>query len=87
MKIILESELEKWAWEVMMAVHCKWAKNHGSVINDQLSWYFDELYKDEKENMVKQEVERRLKESWPDGYGVSEEDYVAGELAELVNFG
>lgn len=83
MKVILENELEKWAWDVMMSAHYKWEKNHGSVLQDQISWWFEDLYKDEREEAVKQEVERRLRDNWDDDYGLSEDEYVARVLADL----
>ncbi|OPX92602.1 MAG: hypothetical protein A4E53_00393 [Pelotomaculum sp. PtaB.Bin104] len=80
MKIILENELEKYAWDVMMAAHYKWEKNHGSSLQDQMSWYFEDLYKEETEKALKDEIERKLRENWGDEYGLTEEEYVAKGL-------
>jgi hypothetical protein len=33
MKIILESELEKCAWEIMMIAHHKWKRNYGGLLS------------------------------------------------------
>lgn len=80
MKIILENELEKRAWEIMMAAHYKWEKNNGSELLGQMEWYFNDLFKDETKEMINQEVETRLLVDYGhdglDVIGVSEEEYV-----------
>lgn len=81
MKVILENELEKWAWDVMMSAHRKWEKNHGSVLRDQMNWYFEDIYKEEKEKMIKEEVERRLRECWGDDFWLGKEEYIVKGLA------
>lgn len=83
MRIILESELEKEAWGIMMSAHFKWEKNYGNTLLDQMDWYFDKLFNEETEGMVKQEVERRLRENWPEYYGLSEVEYVKKEMDDL----
>jgi len=78
--VILENELEKWAWEIMMAAHYKWEKNHGSSLTNQMEWYFFDLYKEETEGMIQKEVDARLVPDYgPDGFnviGFTEEQYV-----------
>ncbi|SFR14988.1 hypothetical protein [Desulfoscipio geothermicus] len=80
MKVILENELEKYAWEVMMAAQHKWKRNHGGVLCDQLDWYFEELYKEETDNIIKAEVERRLRDEFGEEFFVSKDEYVKSEL-------
>ena len=80
MKIILENEIEKWAWDVMMRAHYKWEKNYGRGLQDQMDWYFEELYKEETDKAIKDEIDRRLRDNWGDDYGINEEEYVANGL-------
>ncbi|OPY62245.1 MAG: hypothetical protein A4E56_01438 [Pelotomaculum sp. PtaU1.Bin065] len=82
MKIILENELEKWAWGVMMAAHYKWEKNHGGSLQDLMSWYFEDLYKEETEKALKDEIECRFRRAWGDDSRLTEEEYVAKGLEE-----
>lgn len=76
MIIVLESELEKYAWEVMISAHYKWVKNHARPLGDQLDWYFNDIYKKETEEAVKKEIERQLRYEFGEEFFVSEEDYV-----------
>lgn len=91
MKVILENELEKKAWEIMMAAHYKWERNHGSSLIDQMEWYFNDLYKDETKEMIDQEVESRLTVDYgPEGLdviGVTEEEYVRKGLENYKDDG
>lgn len=80
MKIILESELEKYAWEMMMAAHYKWEKNHGDSLREQMDWYFDDLHEKETDKLVNEEVERRLRDEFGEEFFVSEDEYVASGL-------
>ncbi len=80
MKIILENELEKYAWEVMIAAHYKWEKNHGDLLREQMEWYFEDIFKKESEEAIKKEVERRLRDEFEDEFFVSEDEYVENEL-------
>jgi len=80
MKIILESELEKCAWEIMMIAHHKWKRNYGGLLSDYVDWYFEELYKDETDNVVKAEVERQLRDEFGEEFFVSKDEYVKSEL-------
>lgn len=76
MIIVLESELEKYAWEVMISAHYKWGKNHARPLRDQLDWYFNDIYKKETEEAVKKEIERQLRYEFGEEFFVSEEEYV-----------
>ena len=92
MKIILESELEKKAWGIMMGAHYKWEKNNGDSLRDQMEWHFFDLNRDDVKAMIDEEAHRRVKENWDnvlsletqlDGYledsaddGVSREELV-----------
>ena len=76
MKIILDNELEKYAWEIMMAAHYKWEKNHGDSLREQMDWYFDDLCRKETDKLVNEEVERRLCDEFGEEFFVSEDDYV-----------
>lgn len=80
MRIILENELEKHAWEIMMAAHYKWEKNHGDSLREQMDWYFEELYGKETDKLVDEEVERRLREEFGEEFFVSEDEYVESGL-------
>jgi len=64
MKVILENELEKQAWEIMKAAHYKWEKNYGDSILGQMDWYFNDLHEDEVKAMVDKEARRRVEENW-----------------------
>lgn len=86
MKIILENELEKWAWGVMMGAHYKWEKNHGSVLQDQVYRWFEDWCREETEKAIKEEIERRLRDNFGDDYGMSKEEYVANGLARYDDF-
>lgn len=81
MKIILENEMEKEAWKIMLAAHYKWEKNHGDSIRDQMEWYVFDIYKEETDQMIAKEVGLRLLADYgPDGLdvmGVSEAMYVS----------
>ncbi|MCL6557568.1 MAG: hypothetical protein K6U74_01970 [Firmicutes bacterium] len=86
MKIILENELEKWAWKVMMDAHYKWEKNYGEVLRDHMEWWFDELNKEEKEEAIKKEVERRLRDKFGEEFmDYSEDEYIRSEI-EAFNY-
>lgn len=76
MKVILENELEKYAWVIMMAAHYKWEKNHGASLNDQMDWYFKDIYKEETVEAIKAEVERRLRNDFGEEFFVGEDEYV-----------
>ncbi|OPX87477.1 MAG: hypothetical protein A4E53_02465 [Pelotomaculum sp. PtaB.Bin104] len=80
MKIILENEMERQAWPILLSAHYKWEKNHGSSIQGQMEWYFFDLFKEETDQMIAKEVETRLMENYgPQGVdviGVTEDQYV-----------
>lgn len=80
MRIVLETKMEKWAWEIMMAAHSKWQKHSGSNLLNHMERYFYDIYKQETEEMIKKEAEARLAPDYgPEGLnviGVSEEQYV-----------
>ncbi len=80
MQIILENELEKYAWEVMIAAHYKWEKNHGDSLHDQMDWYFNNINKEETEEAVKKEVERRLRDDFDEESFLTEDEYVTAGL-------
>lgn len=80
MKVILENELERYAWDVMMNAQRKWIRNQGSSLVDYLDWHFEELHKEETDNAVKKEVEQRLRDKFGDEFFVSEDEYVKAEL-------
>ncbi|MCL6479350.1 MAG: hypothetical protein K6T65_13240 [Peptococcaceae bacterium] len=80
MKIVLESELELRAWSVMMEAHRLWEKNQGTLLRDMVDWYFSDILRGDTEDMIKREVERLLREGWPEEYGVSEDEYVKNGL-------
>ncbi|MCF8022640.1 MAG: hypothetical protein K9L17_08120 [Clostridiales bacterium] len=85
MKIILESELEKKVWEIMIKAHNKWEKNNGDSLKEQMHWYFNDIYREQTKAAVEQEVECRLKYSWGeqlynDLVNLSEEEYVSKGL-------
>ncbi|MFZ5642503.1 MAG: hypothetical protein ACOY46_02790 [Bacillota bacterium] len=83
MKIILENELERYAWDVMMSAHYKWEKNHGDLLRGQMEWYFNDIFKEETEEVIKKEVERRLRDEFGEEFFVSEDEYVKSELERL----
>lgn len=85
MKIILENELEKWAWEIMMAAHYKWEKNHGMLLLDQMNWYFEDIYGKEREKIIKQEVERRLLDDFDEEFFATEDEYVKSGLEKYTD--
>lgn len=82
MKIILENEMEKKAWSILLSAHYKWEKNHGDSINNQMKFYFYDLFKDETEKIIEEEVKSRLNAVYGDLniVGVSKEQYVKGVL-------
>lgn len=82
MKIILENELEKYAWEIMMSAHYKWEKNHGDSLQRQMDTYFHYAYKKETEEIIKKEVERRLRDMFGEEFFASEDEYVKSGLED-----
>ncbi|AEG58999.1 hypothetical protein [Desulforamulus ruminis] len=76
MKIILENEMERKAWDILLEAHHKWEKNH---------------YKEETDQMIAKEAGKRLSEDYgPDGLdvmGVSEAMYVSRLSSELMSQG
>ncbi len=64
MKVILENELEKWAWEIMLEAHQKWEKNHGDCLRRQMDWYFFNLFHDQVKEMIESEAPKRVNEKW-----------------------
>ncbi|MDA8336065.1 MAG: hypothetical protein M0Z41_13960 [Peptococcaceae bacterium] len=76
MRIILESGLERYAWQVMMEAHRKWEKNHGDTLRDAMGWSFDILNKEDTDEAVKAEVERRLEAEYADDLTVTQSDYI-----------
>lgn len=80
MRIVLENEMEKQLWSILLVAHHKWEKNHGSSIREQMEWYFFDLYKEETDQMIAGEATARLMEDYgPEGLdviGVSEEQYI-----------
>lgn len=80
MKIILENDLEKYAWEIMLSAHYKWEKNHGDRLHDQMDWYFHKIYKEETGEAIKKEVERQLLDMFGEEFFVSEDEYVKSGL-------
>ncbi len=90
MKVILENELEKYAWEMMMAAHYKWEKNHGETLRYAMDWYFEDLYKEETEKAVKGEIgrrERRLRDVYGEKFFVSEDEHVKSEMEGYADDG
>jgi hypothetical protein len=81
MKIILESELERYAWETMIEAHRGWEKNHGDTLRDHMECYFDGVFKTDTDEAIKAEVERRLDDEFADDLSVTEEEYVAGAMS------
>jgi hypothetical protein len=81
MKIILESVLEKYAWEVMMEAHRKWEKNYGDTLRDRMEWYFDTLYKGESEEAIRAEVDSRMMNEFGDDLTATEEKYISGAMS------
>ncbi|SFF97572.1 hypothetical protein SAMN05660649_00291 [Desulfotomaculum arcticum] len=80
MKVILENELEKCAWEIMMAAQHKWKRNYGSLMCDHLDFYFEDIYKEEADKAVNEEVERRLRDEFGEEFFVGKDEYVKSEL-------
>jgi hypothetical protein len=80
MKVILENELEKWAWSVMLAAHYKWEKNYGRTLQDQMGWYFEGLHIDQKREAVQKEVERRLRDVFDEEFFTTEDEYLKSGL-------
>lgn len=80
MKIILENELERYAWGIMVSAHCKWEKNHGDSLHGQMSWYFNDIFKEETEEAIKKEVERRLRDEYDEEFFVAEDECVKAGL-------
>ena len=64
MKIILENELEKQAWGIMMGANYKWEKNHGDSLREQMEWHFFDLNRNDVKAMIDEEAPRRVKENW-----------------------
>ncbi len=64
MKIILENELEKKAWGIMMEAHYKWEKNYGDSLRQQMEWHFFDLKRDDVKAMIEEEAHRRVNEDW-----------------------
>ncbi|MDA8335101.1 MAG: hypothetical protein M0Z41_08955 [Peptococcaceae bacterium] len=77
MKITLESELERYAWEVMVQAHRKWEKNHGDSLRDQMEWYFDGIFKADTDEAIKAEVQLRLEDAYGGDPDITEEQYVS----------
>jgi len=70
-KVILDNELEKWAWGMMMRAHHKWEKNHCSLLQAQMECFFFYLFKEETYQMIDKEVEAMLMEAYgPEGLDV-----------------
>jgi len=84
MRIILENELERKVWPVLMAAHYKWEKNHGDSLRGQMEWYLNDLYKEETEEWIITEVKRRLKDNNL-GYepGMTVEQYIQQNVEDL----
>lgn len=82
MKIILENELERYAWGVMMEAHYKWEKNHGDSLQNQMGVYFHYAFEKETEEAIKKEAERRLRNIFGEEFFVSEDEYVKSGLED-----
>jgi hypothetical protein len=82
MKIILESELERYAWGVMMAAHYKWEKNYGDSLQRQMDTYFHFAYEKETEEVIKKEVEHQLRDMFGEEFFLSEDEYVKSGLED-----
>ena len=67
MKIILENEKEVKLWDIMMAAHYKWEKNHGDSLRDRMEWYFFDLHKEETDEIIQKVADVRLEESYGKG--------------------
>jgi len=80
MKVILETELERYAWSIMVSAHYKWEKNNGSLLHDQMERYFNDIYKEETEEAIKKEVERHLRDKYGEEFFVTGEQYVKSGL-------
>jgi len=81
MKVVLESKLEKRAWKIMMEAQRKWKRNYGSRMCDHLDFYFEDIYRDEADRAVKNEVERRLREKFGKELFFNKDEYVKVEMA------
>lgn len=82
MKIILENELERYAWGVMMEAHQAWEKNNGDLLHDQMGVYFHDFFKEETEEVIKKEADRRLRDKFGEEFFVSEDEYVKSGLED-----
>ncbi|MHB1127534.1 MAG: hypothetical protein ACYC2T_11385 [Bacillota bacterium] len=73
MKIILETALEGTIWDVMVAAHYKWEKNHGDTLQEQMDWYLKDLFKEEIDGAKKAEVQRRVRQLYPEAFLLEKE--------------
>ena len=82
MKIILESELERYAWEEMIPALTRWERHNGRTLRDYMEWWMEDLNKDQTEAAIKAEVERRLEDEYSDDLNTTEEEeYVAAAMS------
>lgn len=86
MKIILENEMEKQAWEIMMSTHYKWERNYGYQLQDVISFYFNEIYKEEVPKMIAEEVERRLVDIYGKEYFCSEDEFILQNIDDNIDY-
>ncbi|RYD01503.1 hypothetical protein N752_29830 [Desulforamulus aquiferis] len=86
MKIILENEMEKQAWEIMMSAHYKWEKNHGYTLQDAMSFCFDVIYNEEVKKMITEEVEIRLIDTYGKEYFCSEDEFILQYIDEHIDY-
>ncbi len=85
MRIILENELEEKIWPILMAAHYKWEKNYGQTLQGQMEFYLHDLYKEETEEYIAAEIERRLKSASWGIYepGMTMDQYIKKGLEEV----
>lgn len=78
--------MEKKAWEIMMSAHYKWEKNHGSQLQDFISFYFSEIYIDVVNEIIEKETEVRLKVIHEEEYFCSEDEFVVNRIDENIDW-
>ncbi len=89
MIIILENELEKQAWQIMLEAHHKWEKNHGDSLRQMMDWYFFDLCHDKVKEIIEKEARKRMNEKWKHIINLETtlEEYLAECAEECKNDG